>query len=82
MIQLIGTILCKMLQFMPRHVMIFKKLPLFFICVARGWGLTVSLIESKGVVAGIGANTSVLSPIVDLVESFKCLGSLSNDEEL
>ena len=53
-----------------------------FVCVARGWGLTVSLIKSKGMVAGIGADTLVLAPILveggvmELVESFQYLGSI------
>jgi len=34
----------------------------FFVYVARGWGLTVSLIKSKGMGAGIEADTSVLAP--------------------
>ena len=51
--------------------------------------MTVSLIKSKGMVAGIGADTSVLAPItveggeVGLVEQFQYLGSIiSNDGEL
>ena len=34
-----------------------------FVCVARGWGLTVSLVKSKGMAAGIGADTLVLALI-------------------
>ena len=49
----------------------------------------MSLIKSKGMVAGIGADTSVLAPLtveggeVGLVEQFQYLGSISsNDGEL
>ena len=59
-----------------------------FVCVARGWGLTVSLVKSKGMVAGIGADTLVLALIsveggvMELVESFQYLGSIiiSNED--
>ena len=57
-----------------------------FVCVARGWGLTVSLVKSKGMVAGIGADTSVLAPIsveggvMELVESFQYLGSIISSD--
>ena len=50
-----------------------------FVCVARGWGLTVSLVKSKGIVTGIGADTSLLAPIsveggvIELVGSFQYL---------
>ena len=67
----------------------FKEVAFSFVCVARGWSLTVSLTRSKGMVAGIGADASVLSLIivqggdVDLVEGFQYLGSIiSNDGEL
>jgi len=32
--------------------------------LTRGWDLTVSLIKSKGMVAGIGAGAFMLSPII------------------
>ena len=44
--------------------------------MARGWGFIVSLIKFKGIVAGIGADISVLASIsmeggiIDLVEEF------------
>ena len=67
----------------------FEEVASSFVHVARGWGLTVSLIKSKGMVAGIGADTSVLAPLtveggeVGLVEQFQYLGSIiSNDGEL
>ena len=67
----------------------FEEVASSFVRVARGWGLTVSLIKSKGMAAGIGADTSVLAPLtveggeVGLVEQFQYLGSIiSNDGEL
>ena len=67
----------------------FEEVASSFVCVARGWGLTVSLIKSKGMVAGIGADTLVLAPLtveggeVGLVEQFQYLGSIiSNNGEL
>ena len=53
------------------------------------WGLTVSLVKSKGMVVGTGADISLLSPIpvgdgfIDVVEDFQYLGScISSDGEL
>ena len=53
------------------------------------WGLTVSLVKSKGKVVGTGADVSLLSPIpvgdafIDLVEDFQYLGiCVSSDGEL
>jgi len=67
----------------------FEAVASSFVRVASGWGLTVSLIKSKGMVSGIGADTSVLAPItveggvIDLVEQFQYLGSIiSSDGEL
>jgi len=75
--------LLMMLRSMLHLVMDWKQWPSSsFVCVARGWGLTVSLIKSKGMVAGIGADTLVLAPILveggvmELVESFQYLGSI------
>ena len=45
------------------------------------WGLTVSLVKSKGMVVGAGADVGLLSPIpvgdgfIDVVEDFQYLGS-------
>ena len=67
----------------------FEEVAFSFVRVARGWGLTVSLIKPKGMVAGIGADTLVLAPItaeggeVGLVEQFQYLGNIiSNDGKL
>ena len=35
-----------------------------FVHVAGGWGLTVSLIKSKGMVAEIGADILELAPLI------------------
>ena len=51
-----------------------EAVPSSFVSVVRGWGLTISLVNSKGMVAGIGAYTSVLALIS--VESFQYLGSI------
>ena len=64
----------------------FEEVASSFVCVAKEWGLTVSLIKSKGMVAGIGADTSVLAPLtveggeVGLVEQFQYLGSIISDD--
>ena len=41
----------------------FEAVASSFVCVARGWGLTVSLIKSKGMVSGFGACSLVLASI-------------------
>ena len=55
----------------------FQEFAFSFICVARGWGLTVNLIKSKGMLAEIGANMHFCfvsnhnkRGAVDLVENF------------
>ena len=61
----------------------------FFVAVAKLWGLTVSLVKSKGMVVSNGADAHGLSPVpagdsfIDLVEDFQYLGScISRDGEL
>ena len=53
------------------------------------WGLTVSLVKSKGMVMGTGTDAHELSSIpagndfIDSVEDFQCLGScISRDGEI
>ena len=41
----------------------FKAVASSFITVAKGWGLTVSLAKSKGMVARTGVDAAVLSPL-------------------
>ena len=67
----------------------FEAVASSFIVVAKGWGLTVSLAKSKGMVVGTGVDSAVLSPftieggVIDIVESFQYLGSsISSDGEL
>ena len=67
----------------------FEAVASSFVCVATGWGLTVSLVNYKGMVAGIWADTSVLAQILveggimELVESFQYLDSIiSSDGDL
>ena len=67
----------------------FEAVASSFIVVAKGWGLTVSLAKSKGMVVGTGVDSAVLSPftiegsVIDIVESFQYLGnSISSNGEL
>ena len=67
----------------------FEAVASSFIAVTKGWGLTVSLTKSKGMVAGTGVDSAVLSPltiegdVIDIVESIQYLGSsISSDGEL
>ena len=67
----------------------FEAVASSFIAVAKGWGLKVNLAKSKGMVAGIGVDSVVLSPLTieggveDIVENFQYLGStISSDGEL
>ena len=67
----------------------FETVASSFVAVAGLWGLTVSLVKSKGMVVGTGADVSLLSPIpvgdgfIDAVEDFQYLGScISSDGEL
>ena len=67
----------------------FEAVASSFIAVAKGWGWTVSLAKSKGMVAGTGVDSAVLSPltiecgVIDIVESFQYLeSSISSDGEL
>ena len=67
----------------------FETVASSFVAVAGLWGLTVSLVKSKGMVVGTGADASLLSHIpvgdgfIDLAEDFQYLGSCtSSDGEL
>ena len=67
----------------------FETVASSFVAVAGLWGLTVSLVKSKGMVVGTGEDVSLLSPIpigdgfIDVVEDFQYLGScISSDGEL
>ena len=67
----------------------FKAVASSFVAVAKGWGLTVSLVKSKGMVTGIEMDSAVSSPltieggVIDIVENFQYLGStISKDGEL
>jgi len=81
--------LLMMLRSMLHPMTDWKQWPLPFVCVVRGWGLTVTLVKSKSMVAGIEADTWVLAQILveggvmELVESFQYLCSIiSSNEEL
>ena len=74
---------------MPTSYEGFEAVASSFVAVADMWGLTVSLVKSKGVVVGAGADASMLSPVpagdgfIDLMEDFQYLGSCSSrDGEL
>jgi len=68
-----------MLHFMLHRI---EEVTSSFVCVVRGWGLTVSLIKSQGYGSRNWADTSVLTSIsmeggvMDLVEEFQYLGSI------
>ena len=82
--------LLMMLLYMPLPVRVLRQLRCLIICCCGGlWGLTVSLVKSKGMVVGTGADVSLLSSIpvgdgfIDFVEDFQYLRScISSDGEL
>ena len=55
----------------------FEEVASSFVRMARGWGLTVSLIKSKGMVAGIGAHTLVLAPLTGGRRGSRLSGAVS-----